>query len=84
MNHVFKPFIGLFVVVYFDDILVYSKSQQDHIEHLYQVFQILRKQKLYVNLKKCHFLTDSLVFLGYVVSAEGIKMDPTKIEAIIS
>uniref|UniRef100_A0A2N9I8Y4 RNA-directed DNA polymerase n=1 Tax=Fagus sylvatica TaxID=28930 RepID=A0A2N9I8Y4_FAGSY len=76
MNHVFKPFIGLFVVVYFDDILVYSKSQQDHMEHLYQVFQTLRKQKLYVNLKKCHFLTDSLVFLGYVVSAEGIKMDP--------
>jgi hypothetical protein len=84
MNHVFKPFIGLFVVVYFDDILVYSKSQQDHMEHLYQVFQTLRKQKLYVNLKKCHFLTDSLVFLGYVVSAEGIKMDPSKIEAIIS
>jgi hypothetical protein len=44
MNHVFKPFIGLFVVVYFDDILVYSKSQQDHMEHLYQVFQTLRKQ----------------------------------------
>jgi hypothetical protein len=84
MNHVFKPFIGLFVVVYFVDILVYSKSQQDHMEHLYQVFQTLRKQKLYVNLKKCHFLTDSLVFLGYVVSAEGIKMDPSKIEAIIS
>uniref|UniRef100_A0A2N9G5D8 Protein kinase domain-containing protein n=1 Tax=Fagus sylvatica TaxID=28930 RepID=A0A2N9G5D8_FAGSY len=80
MNHVFKPFIGLFVVVYFDDILVYSKSQQDHMEHLYQVFQTLRKQKLYVNLKKCHFLTDSLVFLGYMVSAEGIKMDPSKIE----
>jgi hypothetical protein len=83
MNHVFKPFIRLFVV-YFDDILVYSKSQRDHMEHLYQVFQTLRKQKLYVNLKKCHFLTDSLVFIGYVVSAEGIKMDPSKIEAIIS
>jgi hypothetical protein len=84
MNHVFKPFIGLFVMLYFDDILVYNKSQQDHMEHLYKVFQTLRKQKLYVNLKKCHFLTDSLVFLGYVVSAEGIKMDPSKIEAIIS
>jgi hypothetical protein len=84
MNHVFKPFIGLFVIVYFDDILVYNKSQQDHMEHLYQVFQTFRKQKLYVNLKKCHFLTNSLVFLGYVVLAEGIKMDPSKIEAIIS
>jgi hypothetical protein len=84
MNHVFKPFIGLFVVVYFDDILVYNKSQQDLMDHLHQVFQTLREQKLYVNLKKCHFLTDSLVFLGYVVSTEGIKMDPSKIEAIIS
>jgi hypothetical protein len=84
MNHVFKPFIGLFVVVYFNDILVYNKSQQDHMEHLYQVFQTLRRQKLYVNLKKCHFLTESLVFLGYVVSTEGIKMDPSKIEVIIS
>ena len=84
MNHVFKLFIRLFVVVYFDDILVYNKSQQDHMERLYQVFQTLRKQKLSVNLKKCHFLTNSLVFLGNVVSAEGIKMDPSKIEAIIS
>ena len=71
MNHVFKPFIGHFVVVYFDDILVYSKSQPEHMEHLYQVFQTLRGQQLYVNLKKCHFLTNTLVFLGYVVSGEG-------------
>jgi hypothetical protein len=84
MNHVFKPFIRLFVVVYFDDILIYSKTQRDHMEHLYQVFQTLRKQKLYVNLKKCHFLTNSLVFLGYVVLAEGIKIDLSKIEAIIN
>ena len=52
MNHVFKPFIGLFVVVFFNYILVYNKSQQDHMEHLYQVFQTLQKQKLYVNLKR--------------------------------
>jgi hypothetical protein len=83
MNHVFKSFMGQFVVVYFDDILVYSKSQEEHMEHLQNVFQTLRDQNLYVNLKKCHFFTNSLV-LDYVVSKEGIKLDPSKIEAINS
>ncbi|XP_062155188.1 uncharacterized protein LOC133863244 [Alnus glutinosa] len=84
MNHIFKPFMGQFVVVYFDDILVYSKSQEQHMDHLRQVLQTLREQKMYVNLKKCHFCTNSLVFLGYVVCKEGIMMDPSKIEAITS
>ncbi|KAH9667915.1 Endonuclease [Citrus sinensis] len=84
MNHVFKPLIGRFVVVYFDDILMYSQNKKQHLEHLRQVFEILRNQKLYVNLKKCKFFTDSLVFLGYVVSKDGIKMDPSKVEAILN
>jgi hypothetical protein len=84
MNHVFKPFMGKFVVVYFDDILVYRKSEEEHLEHLQHVFQTLQEQKLYVNLKKCRFFTNSLIFLGYVVSKEGIMMDPSKVEAITS
>jgi hypothetical protein len=84
MNHVFKPFMVKFVVVYVDDILVYSKSEEEHLEHLQHVFQTLQEQKLYVNLKKCRFFTNSLIFLGYVVSKEGIMMDPSKVEAIIS
>ena len=72
MNEVLKPFTGHFVVVYFDDILVYSRDERDHKEHLRQVFQVLREQKLYAKMKKCEFFTSQLTFLGYVVSAKGI------------
>jgi len=84
LSYIFKPFMGQFVVVYFDDILVYNKSQEQHMGHLHQVIQTPWEQKLYVNLKKCHFCTNSIVFLGYVVCKEGIMMDPSKIEAITS
>ncbi|GJZ47210.1 RNA-directed DNA polymerase, partial [Tanacetum coccineum] len=84
MNHVFKPFIGCFVVVYFDDILVFSKDTAQHLSHLQQVFCVLREQKLYANETKCHFLATEVVFLGYLVSGEGIRMDTTKVEVIRS
>jgi hypothetical protein len=74
--------MGKFVVVYFDDILVYNKSDEEHLEHLQHAFQTLQEQKLYVNLKKCRFFTNSLIFFGYVVSKEGFMMDPRKVEAI--
>ncbi|XP_024177783.1 uncharacterized protein LOC112183652 [Rosa chinensis] len=83
MNQVFRPFIGKFVVVYFDDILVYSLNEAEHLKHRREIFEVLRVQKLYANLKKCEFLTESLVFLGYVISAEGIKVDSNKITAIL-
>ncbi|CAL9239482.1 unnamed protein product [Arabidopsis halleri] len=82
MNHVLRAFIGIFVVVYFDDILVYSKSLSEHIEHLDSVLNVLRKEELYANLKKCTFCTDNLVFLGFVVSADGVKVDEEKVKAI--
>ena len=82
MNHAFRAFIGKFVVVYFDDILVYSKNLYEHINHLHYVLAILRKEKLYANLKKCSFCMDKVVFLGYVVSAKGIEVDAEKVKAI--
>jgi hypothetical protein len=82
MNHALRAFIGRFVVVYFDTILVYNKSLDEHIDHLHCVLDVLRKEKLYVNLKKCSFCLDKVVFLGYVVSAKGIVVDEEKLKAI--
>ena len=68
--------------MYFDDILIYSQSKSDHFEHLREVPIVLQQNKLYVNLTKCEFMTSSLLFLGFVVSDEGIKVDEGKIRAI--
>uniref|UniRef100_A0A251TRQ2 RNA-directed DNA polymerase n=1 Tax=Helianthus annuus TaxID=4232 RepID=A0A251TRQ2_HELAN len=82
MNHVFKALIGHCVVVYFDDILVFSQDIRQHLLHLRQVFTILRDQKLYANRAKCHFLSPEVLFLGYLISENGIRMDESKVEAI--
>uniref|UniRef100_A0A2N9HBD3 RNA-directed DNA polymerase n=3 Tax=Fagus sylvatica TaxID=28930 RepID=A0A2N9HBD3_FAGSY len=82
MNHALRAFLGRFVVVYFDDILVYSKSLDEHIDHLHCVLTVLRKEKLYANLKKCSFCLDKVVFLGFVVGAKGITVDEEKVKAI--
>uniref|UniRef100_A0A2N9EMT0 RNA-directed DNA polymerase n=1 Tax=Fagus sylvatica TaxID=28930 RepID=A0A2N9EMT0_FAGSY len=82
MNHVLRTFIGRFVVVYFDDILIYSKNLDDHVVHVKSVLDVLRKERLFANLKKCTFYTNKLVFLGFVVSAQGIQVDEEKVRAI--
>jgi hypothetical protein len=83
MNEVLRAFIGRFVVVNFDDILIYSKSLEYHLDHLRVVLNALRDACLYGNLEKCTFCTNRVAFLvGYVVIEQGIEVDPAKIKAI--
>jgi len=82
MNHILRECIGKFVVVYFDDILIYSKSLHEHIDHLRSVLTILRVNSLFANKEKCTFCVDSVIFLGFVVNKNGVHVDPTKIKAI--
>jgi hypothetical protein len=84
MNDMLKPFIDIFIIVYFNDILVYNKDKKEHRNHLQEVFQTLKSQKFYANLKKCEFFTSSFVFLGFVAFNEGMKMDLKKIKTILS
>jgi len=82
MNKIFERYLGKFVLVYLDDILVFSKNQEEHLEHLRKVLDILRKNKLYAKLTKCHFAKEELEYLGHVVGKDGIKVDPRKIETV--
>ncbi|XP_052734073.1 uncharacterized protein LOC128196625 [Vigna angularis] len=79
MNRIFRPYLDKFVVVFIDDILIYSKTQAEHEEHLRAVLSVLREKELYAKLSKCEFWMKEVQFLGHVVSAGGISVDPAKV-----
>jgi hypothetical protein len=83
MNHIFAPFIGVFMDVYLDDIVIYSDMVEDHLAHIRTVFDVLRREKLYLSSEKWHFFASSLKILGHVIDDKGILMDPHKVDAVL-
>ena len=84
MNKVFMEYLDRFVVVFIDDILIYSRSREEHEEHLRIALGVLRQHQLYAKFSKCSFWIREVAFLGHVISAEGVMVDPAKIEAVVS
>jgi hypothetical protein len=83
MNSIFKPFLQKFVLVFFDDTLIYNKSWEDHVQHVDKVLQLLKEKQLYAKPSKCFFGVKEVEYLGHIVSHEGVKVDPNKIKAMM-
>jgi hypothetical protein len=83
MNSVFMPELDKFVVVFIDDILIYSKTLEDHAKHLHVVLQRLRDHHLYAKFSKCEFWLDTVKFLGHTISKDGISVDPSKVQEVM-
>ncbi|GJU76511.1 putative reverse transcriptase domain-containing protein [Tanacetum coccineum] len=82
MNRVCKPYLDIFVIAFINDILIYSKSKEEHAEHLKLILELVQKEELYAKISKCEFWLSKVQFLGHVIDSEGIHMDPSKIESI--
>ena len=83
MNRIFRPYLDKFIVVFIDDILIYSKSEEEHREHLGIALRVLRDHQLYAKMSKCEFWLREVKFLGHVVSSEGVAVDPSKVDAVL-
>lgn len=84
MNHIFSPYIGIFMDMYLDDIVIYSDTIEDHIKHIQIIFDVLHHEKLYLSEKKLHLFADELRILGHIVDHHGIRMDPSKVDKVVN
>lgn len=84
MNTIFRPYLRKFILVFFDDILVYSTTWSAHLSHLETTLNILSNHKFLANISKCVFGMTSLTYLGHIISGDGVQMDPSKIESILN
>nr|GFA87653.1 putative reverse transcriptase domain-containing protein [Tanacetum cinerariifolium] len=82
MNRVCKPYLDKFVIVFIGDILIYSRSEEEHEAHLKTILDLLKKEKLYAKFLKCEFWLKEVQFLGHEVNKEGIHVDPSKVESV--
>ena len=82
MNGIFSPFLDKYIIIYLDDILIYSKTLDEHLQHIRSALQILRKEQLYCKLSKCELIQHKVKFLGFIVGSDGITADPEKVSAI--
>ena len=82
MNELFQPHLQQFILVFFDDILVYSKTWADHLSQLQIVLSIIRDNQLFAKMSKCRFGVTKVDYLGHIISDQGVAVDPSKIEAI--
>ncbi|GJV58158.1 putative reverse transcriptase domain-containing protein [Tanacetum coccineum] len=82
MNHVCKPYLDKFVIVFIDDILIYSRNKEEHTNHMRIILKLLKKEKLYAKFSKCEFWIHILQFLGHLIDSQGLHVDPAKIEAV--
>ena len=83
MNSIFNPFLRKFVLVLFDNILIYNKSREEHVQHVDKVIQLLKEGQLYAKPSKCFFGVKEVEYLGHIVSHEGVKVDPNKINSMV-
>ena len=84
MHRVFQPYLDQFIVVFFDDILIYSQSEEEHEDHLMIILQVFREHQLYAKFSKCEFWLTEVRFLGHLVSTSGVSVDPEKVKVVMS
>ena len=82
MNELFHPYLRNFVLVFFEGILIYSKTWKEHLQHLDKVLTLLKEHQFYAKKSKCTFGKEEVEYIGHIISHEGVKVDPTKIKAI--